>query len=83
MHEKTSTTIASGSKKIYQKKQSQFSRGGHHIEVTKLQIAGSAAQHLDEVKVSDHCHYSGVFLGYAHNQCNSEKKHQLGASYSA
>ena len=29
---------------------------------------------VDETKVLDHCHYSGKFLGYAHNQCNLKKR---------
>ena len=28
---------------------------------------------LDELKVLDHCHYTGKFLDYAHDQCNLER----------
>ena len=28
----------------------------------------------DEQKVLDHCHYSGTFLGWAHSECNLQRK---------
>ena len=28
----------------------------------------------DEEKVLDHCHYSGTFLGWAHSECNLQRK---------
>ena len=29
---------------------------------------------LDELKVLDHCHYTGKYLGYAHDQCNLKRR---------
>ena len=29
---------------------------------------------LDELKVLDHCHYTGKVLGYAHDQCNLKRR---------
>ena len=63
-------------KEIYQKKQSHRVFQGRppypSDQAAECWICGSAF--VDEVKVLDHCHYSGAFLGYAHNQCNLKRR---------
>ena len=58
----------------YQSKVTEFSRGGTLSKrpiCRMLDLRLSICRRDEDL---DHCHYSGVFLGYAHNQCNSKRR---------
>ena len=63
-------------KEIYHKKQSHRVFQGPppygSDQATECWICSSAF--VDGTKVLDHCHYSGIFLGYAHNQCSLKRR---------
>ena len=44
-----------------------------HVENDSCWICGEAFAE-DDVKILDHCHYSGKVLGYAHGVCNLQRR---------
>ena len=68
--------LQSLAREIYQRKQSHRVYRGRppypSDQATECWICCLPFVH--EPKVLDHCHYSGKFLGYAHNQCNLKRR---------
>ena len=68
--------LQSVAREVYQRKQSHRVFQGRppytSDQATECWICCSPF--VDETKVLDHCHYSGKFLGYAHNQCNLKRR---------